>query len=34
MLEAAGFKNSTVTGDYTDEAATTDHEDLIFIAVK
>ena len=34
MLEAVGFRDATVTGDYTDDPATADHEELVFTAVR
>ena len=34
MLKCAGFGEITVHGDYTDELATADHEELIFTAIK
>ncbi|MFN8445365.1 MAG: class I SAM-dependent methyltransferase [Caldilineaceae bacterium] len=34
MLQVAGFHNITVCGDYTEEMATADHNDLIFTAIK
>jgi SAM-dependent methyltransferase len=34
MLKVAGFRGITVRGDYTDEAATAEHEELIFTAIK
>jgi hypothetical protein len=32
MLKVAGFREITVRGDYTDEPATADSEELIFTA--
>lgn len=34
MLKVAGFREITIQGDYTDEAATADHVDLVFTAIK
>lgn len=34
MLERAGFQEIKITGDYTDEPATQDHGQLVFIAIK
>ena len=34
MLRVAGFRQSTVRGDYTDELATPDSKDLLFTALK
>ena len=34
MLEKAGFRDLQIYGDFTDEVATPDHNDLIFIAKK
>ena len=34
MLEVAGFRQVTVYGDYSDEIATRDHEELNFVAIK
>ena len=34
MLKVAGFREIVVQGDYTDEPATSDHEELIFTAIK
>jgi hypothetical protein len=34
MLERAGFDNIQIYGDYSDETATMDHKDLIFVATK
>lgn len=34
MLKMTGFRDITVTGDYSDDIATADHEELIFTAVK
>ncbi len=34
MLKVAGFREVAVYGDYADEPATADHEELIFIALK
>ena len=34
MLELAGFREIAVLGDYTDEPATSDHNELVFIARK
>ena len=33
MLKLAGFRDISVRGDWTDEPATAEHEDLIFTAV-
>jgi len=34
MLKVAGFREIIVRGDYTDEPATSDHEELVFIAIR
>jgi len=34
MLQAAGFREIMVQGDYTDELATADHKELVFTAIK
>lgn len=34
MLTVAGFREITLHGDYTDEPATADHEELVFIAIR
>jgi SAM-dependent methyltransferase len=34
MLKVAGFRQITVRGDYTDEPATSEHEELIFTAIR
>lgn len=34
MLKVAGFREIIVRGDYTDELATSDHEELVFIAIR
>ena len=34
MLQVAGFREITVRGDYTDQPATADHEELVFTAVR
>jgi hypothetical protein len=34
MLKVAGFRDITVHGDYTDEPATADHEELVFTAIR
>jgi SAM-dependent methyltransferase len=34
MLKVAGFRTISVTGDYTDEIATSEHEEIVFTAVK
>jgi SAM-dependent methyltransferase len=34
MLKVAGFREIMVRGDYTDEPATVDHEELVFIVMK
>ena len=34
MLEHAGYRDIQIVGDFTDEPATADHEELIFIATK
>ena len=34
MLKVAGFQDITVFGDYTEEMATADHEELVFTAIK
>lgn len=34
MLKIAGFREITVQGDYTDELATADHDELVFTAIK
>ena len=34
MLRVAGFRQSAVRGDYTDEPATPDSKELIFTALK
>ncbi|MCX6066625.1 MAG: class I SAM-dependent methyltransferase [Chloroflexi bacterium] len=34
MLNVAGFREIFVRGDYTDEPATADHEELVFIAIR
>jgi hypothetical protein len=34
MLRVAGFHDITVRGDYTDEPATSDHDELIFTAIR
>ena len=34
MLHVAGFRDITVHGDYTDEPATADHEELVFTVIK
>ena len=34
MLKVAGFREITVRGDYTDEPATADHEELVFTAIR
>lgn len=34
MLQIAGFREISVLGDYKDEPATADHEELVFIAVR
>jgi SAM-dependent methyltransferase len=34
MLKVAGFREITVCGDYTNEPATADHEELVFIAIR
>jgi len=34
MLKVVGFREITVWGDYTDEPATADHEELIFTAIR
>ena len=34
MLERAGFEVGSVTGDHTDEPATSEHETLVFVARK
>lgn len=34
MLKIAGFRDITLRGDYTDQPATVDHEELIFTAIK
>ena len=34
LLKVAGLRNIAACGDYTEEAATPDHEDLVFIASK
>ena len=34
VLEYAGFRNIQIFGDYSDEAATADHENLVFVAKK
>ena len=34
MLQIAGFREIGVRGDYTDEPATADHAELVFIAIK
>jgi SAM-dependent methyltransferase len=34
MLQVAGFREITVRGDYTDEPATPDHEELVFTAIR
>jgi nicotinamidase-related amidase len=34
MLQAAGFRHITVTGDYTNKPVTADHSELIFTAVR
>lgn len=34
MLKVAGFRESTVRGDYTDEPATADHGELVFTAIR
>jgi SAM-dependent methyltransferase len=34
MLKIAGFREITVRGDYTDELATADHEELVFTAIR
>jgi hypothetical protein len=34
MLKVAGFHDITVCGDYKEETATADHEELVFIAIK
>jgi SAM-dependent methyltransferase len=34
MLNIAGFQNITVCGDYTEQVAMPDHEDLVFTAIK
>lgn len=34
MLMAAGFRDVRITGDYTEEPATSDSEELLFTAIK
>lgn len=34
MLRVAGFRDITLYGDYTDQPATADHEELVFIAIR
>lgn len=34
MLKVAGFRDITVCGDYTEETATSEHEELVFTAIK
>lgn len=34
MLKVAGFRETTVHGDYTDEPPTADHEELLFTAIR
>ena len=34
MLERAGFSDVEIFGDYSDQAATADHSDLIYLARK
>ena len=34
MLKVTGFRDITVHGDYTDEPATADHEELVFTAIR
>jgi SAM-dependent methyltransferase len=34
MLKVAGFREVTIRGDYTDEPATPDHEELVFTAIR
>lgn len=34
MLKVAGFRDITVCGDYTEEVATADHEELVFTAIR
>jgi hypothetical protein len=34
MLQVAGFREIHVYGDYTDETATADHEELVFEAIR
>lgn len=34
MLKVAGFRDITVRGDYTDEPATAEHEELVFTAIR
>jgi SAM-dependent methyltransferase len=34
MLKTAGFHDITVCGDYTEQAANADHEDLVFLAIQ
>jgi hypothetical protein len=34
LLKVAGFRGITVRGDYTDDPATADHQDLVFTAIK
>jgi SAM-dependent methyltransferase len=34
MLKVAGFREITVRGDYTDELATADHDELVFTAIR
>jgi hypothetical protein len=34
MLKVAGFDDISVHGDFTDDHATADHEEIVFIAVK
>jgi hypothetical protein len=34
MLKVAGFKHIAASGDYADEEATAEHEDVVFMAIK
>jgi hypothetical protein len=34
MLKVTGFRDIAVHGDYTDDPATADHKNLVYIAVK
>jgi hypothetical protein len=34
MLERAGFRDIQIFGDFSDEPATADHKDLVFVAKK